>query len=72
MDKIHHMKKLIQKGTSLLAHKVDESIVKFISPQVGEFGIDESKFLSKKIEGFTWARDEHTDILKAMNVKYHK
>ena len=38
----------IHKGTSLLAHKVDESIVRFISPQLGQFGTDESKFLSKK------------------------
>ena len=62
----------IHKGTSFLAHKVDESIVKFIGPQMGEFGAGKTKFSSQKIDGFTRARDEHTRILKATNIKYHK
>ena len=62
----------IHKGTSFLAHKVDESFVKFIGPQMGEFGADETKFLSQKINGFTRAKKEHTHILKATNITYHK
>ena len=42
------------------AHKMDKSIMKFISPQMDKFVIDESKLLSHKIDGFIRARDEHT------------
>ena len=62
----------IHEGTIFLAHKVHKSIVKFNGPQMGEFGANETKFLSKKIEEFTRARKEHTHILKTTNITYHK
>ena len=34
------------------AHKVDESIMKFISPQMDKFETDESKLLSHKIDEY--------------------
>ena len=47
MDKIHHTKKLKStKEQVSWPTKWTKSNVKFISSQVGEFGTDESKFLS--------------------------
>ena len=43
---------------------MDESIMKFISPQMDEFETDESKLLSHKVDGFIRARDEHTPTNK--------
>ena len=43
-----HKEIKIHKGTSFLAHKVDESIVKFIGPQIGDFRANETKFSSQK------------------------
>ena len=57
-----HKEIKIHKGTSFLAHKVDESIVKFIGPQIGDFRANETKFSSQKIDEFTRARKEHTHI----------
>ena len=54
----------IHKGTSFLAHKMDESIMKFISSQMDECETDESKLLSHKVDGFIRARDEHTPTNK--------
>jgi len=54
----------IHKGTSLLAHKVDEFIIKFISPQMDEFEMDRPKLSSQKVDGFIRAKNEHTHTNK--------
>ena len=54
----------IHKGTSLLAHKVDEFIIKFISPQMDEFEMDGPKLLSQKVDGLIRAKNEHTHTNK--------
>ena len=58
----------IHKGTSLLAHKVDEFIIKFIikfiSPQMDKFEMDGPKLLSQKVDGFIRVKNEHTHTNK--------
>ena len=44
---------------------MDESIAKSVGPQMGEFGVDETKFLSQKIDGFTRARVEQNTHIES-------
>ena len=52
----------VHKGTRLLVHKVDEFIIKFLSPQMNEFEMNKSKITKSKSRRVHNTDKQHTYI----------